>query len=299
MRRLQVGMWEQFTLNQWNDKSNDLIRGMEISQFQSIEAIEAVSLFCKDRDMKFGVHGPILNTYGYKLPKVNSPDPLEYAEALKQITTEVKLAADFGADYILFHYPFFPTFQQPFTPYPRLPDPLSRYEFDQLNKTEFKDISERLFESLSEIQQKYRQRIVLEHDFFGDYEDVFIQAFLQHPDIQLVIDTARLDITKRAFSNFDPYRFLDALSQQVYLVHYSNVLYTGNAFTHHLPVQPEHDEDTNYGDSYSYLKYLSERNHTFHVTFEHNHRLIPKDQLVEEYSRVARLLGLTTASCKD
>ncbi|WP_245640175.1 sugar phosphate isomerase/epimerase family protein [Paenibacillus dakarensis] len=296
MRRLQIGMWHQFSLDHWNEVTGEYIRGMELSQYQSKEAIKEAKKFCKSYDLKFGVHGPILNSYGYRLPKLNSPNPLEYAEALKQIETEVKLAAECGADYILFHYPWYPTFQPPFTPYPRLPDPLSRYESDQLSKAEFEDISERLFERLSEIQQQYRQRIVLEHDFFGDNEDVFTRAFLNHPDIQLVVDTARLDIAKRAFKGFDPYRFLGRLASQVYLVHYSNVVYEGNAFKHHLPVLPEQDEDERYGDSYAYLKYLAERNQDFHVTFEHDHRLIRKDQLHDEYRRVAELLGIHTAS---
>lgn len=296
MRRLQIGMWDQFTIDRWNEVTGEFIRGMEISQFQSKEDIEKVRRFCKSYNFKFGVHGPILNSYGYRLPKLNSPDPLQYAEALEQITTEVKLASECGADYILFHYPFYPTFEHPFTPYPRLPDPLSRYESYQISKSEFEDISERLFERLSEIQQKYRQRIVLEHDFFGDYEEVFTRAFLNHPDIQLVVDTARLDIAKRAFKGFDPYPFLDALASQVYLVHYSNVVYTEDAFKHHLPVLPEHDQDTCYGDSYQYLKFLAERNSFFHVTFEHDHTLISKEQLHNEYRRVAGLLGLTTAT---
>lgn len=295
MRRLQIGMWKDFTIERWNDLSGEFIRGMEISQFQNKEAIEKVRRFCKSYNFKFGVHGPILNSYGYKLPKLNSPDPSQYAEALEQITTEVKLASECGADYILFHYPFYPTFQHPFIPYPRLPDHLKRYESDQLNKAEFEDISERLFERLSEIQQQYRQRIVLEHDFFGDYEDVFTRAFLNHPDIQLVVDTARLDIAKRAFTGFDPYSFLDALASQVYLVHYSNVFYTADAFKHHLPVLPEYDENIQYGDSYLYLKFLAERNSSFHVTFEHDHTLISKDELHNEYRRVAEVLGLTSA----
>lgn len=296
MRRLQIGMWHQFTLNRWNDISNDFISGMEISKYPSKEAVEEVSRFCMNENLKFGVHGPILGTYGYTLPTLNSPDPEQYREALERIATEIKLAAECGADYILFHYPFYPTFQQPYVPYSKLPDPLKRYEYDQLSKSEFQDISERLFEKLSELQQQYRQRIVLEHDFFGDYEDVFIQSFLNNPDIRLVIDTARLDIARRAFEGFDPYNFMETLASQVYLVHYSNVVYSDDTFKHHLPVLPEHDEDESYGDSHQYLEYLSERNQEFHLTFEHNHELISKDQLFEEYERTARLLGLTSVS---
>lgn len=299
MRRLQVGMWEQFTLDRWNDISNNLISGMEISLFQSIEAIEEVNRFCLDRDLKFGVHGPILGTSGYELPKLNSPDPGEFNRALEQITAEVKLASECGADYILFHYPFYPTFQPPYVPYPRLPGPLNRYESDQLSKSEFQDISERLFERLSELQQQYRQRIVLEHDFFGDYEDVFMHSFIHNPDIKLVIDTARLDIAKRAFQGFDPFQFLDTLGSQVYLVHYSNVVYSEDSFKHHLPVLPEHDEDTSYGDSFRYLEFLSMRNKEFHVTFEHNHELISKNQLHDVHSRAASLLGLTASSYRS
>ena len=64
------------------------------------------------------------------------------------------------------------------------------------------------------------------------------------------------------------------------MVHYSNVLYEKDKFTHHLPVLPEHDHDPNYGEACAYLQYVAARNSRFHVTFEHNASLITRQQLL-------------------
>lgn len=68
-------------------------------------------------------------------------------------------------------------------------------------------------------ERKHNQRIVLEHDFAGEYTEVFIDMFREYPEIALVVDTARLDISGRVLPGFDPYAWLDALAPYVYLVH--------------------------------------------------------------------------------
>ncbi|OME89667.1 sugar phosphate isomerase/epimerase [Paenibacillus sp. FSL W8-0187] len=289
-RRLQVGMWDHFTEERWDELADQHISGMEICSFPNREALLQVSDYCCSQRIAFGVHAPILGDAGFRLPQVNAPESGDFQEALEQISAEVQLASSVGADYMLFHYPFYPVFQEPFTPYPRLPDPAHRYSYNQLSKTKFREISKRLFEFLCELQLRYGQRIVLEHDFFGDYEDVFVDSFHAYPEIGFVLDTARLDITRRAFHGFDPYHFLDRMASQVYLVHYSNVFYDEDKFTHHLPVLPEQDHDVNYGDAYAYLRYLAERNSRFHVTFEHKASLITQQQLHQIYSRTALTL---------
>ncbi|ACX66551.1 sugar phosphate isomerase/epimerase family protein [Paenibacillus sp. Y412MC10] len=289
-RRLQIGMWDQFTEERWERLADKHISGMEICSFPNREALVEVSDFCRNRRIAFGVHAPILREAGYRLPQVNAPEPEVFRKALEQISAEVRLASSIGADYMLFHYPFYPIFQEPFTPYPRLPSPEERYSYNQLGKERFREMSKRLFEFLCELQLRYGQRIVLEHDFFGDYGDVLIDSFYAYPDIGFVLDTARLDIARRAFQGFDPYPFLDRMASRIYLVHYSNVWYEKDKFTHHLPVLPEHDHDSNYGEAYAYLQYVAARNSRFHVTFEHNASLITRQQLQQIYDQTAFML---------
>ncbi|WP_456287831.1 sugar phosphate isomerase/epimerase [Paenibacillus sp. AK002] len=289
-RRLQIGMWDQFTEDRWERLAGKHISGMEICSFPNREALVEVSDFCSNQRIAFGVHAPILREAGYRLPQVNAPEPEVFREALEQISAEVQLASSVGADYMLFHYPFYPVFQEPFTPYPRLPGPEDRYNYNQLSKERFREMSKRLFEFLCELQLRYGQRIVLEHDFFGDYGDVLIDSFHAYPDIGFVLDTARLDIARRAFQGFDPYPFLDRMASRIYLGHYSNVLYENDKFTHHLPVLPEHDHDAEYGEAYAYLQYVAARNSRFHVTFEHNASLITRQQLQQIYDRTAFML---------
>lgn len=250
------------------------------------------------------MHGPILDSLGYQLPKLNAVCPAERAEAMARMEAEVELASRYGADYILFHYPFLPLFPAQWKrPYHRMPDPDQRYGHDQLSRREFREISVRLFEACCELQRKHNQRIVLEHDFAGEYTEVFIDMFREYPEIALVVDTARLDISSRVLRGFDPYAWLDALAPHVYLVHYSNVRYEEENFQNHLPVLPEQDGDGRYGDAYAYLEALATRNPKFHVTFEHRAELVSMEELDAIYERVALLLwrstGHTDTPCRN
>ncbi|KOR90109.1 xylose isomerase [Paenibacillus solani] len=289
-RRLQVGMWNQFTEEDWGQLADKHISGMEICSLPSQDALREVSHFCRNHGVEMGVHAPVLGDAGFWLPQVNAPDPERFQLALGQVAEEVQLASLYGADYVLFHYPFYPVFQEPFMTYPRLPDSKHRYNYSQLSKDRFRDISQRLFEHLCELQLRYGQRIVLEHDFFGEYGDVLVDSFCAYPEIGFVLDTARLDITHRAFHGFDPYHFLDQIAPSVYLVHYSNVYYEEEKFTHHLPVLPEQDHDGRYGDASAYLRYLAAKNSRFHITFEHNASLVTREQLIQLYDRTVGML---------
>lgn len=293
MRRLQLGMWNGFERDKWERYHHDALNGIEICHYPDTAALEEVCSFCAQNGGRFGIHSPVLGGRGYGLPSLNSPDAAERREALKRVGEEAELASKYGADYVLFHYPFLPVFQPPLAEsFARLPGASARYAYDLLPRARFRDVSERLFHELGELQHRHKLRILLEHDFFGEYEDIFTEMFLRHPDVRLVVDTARLDITKRAFRGFDPYVWLDRLAPSVYLVHYSNVRYGDGTFTHHLPVREVHDGDDRHGDAYSYLAYLAERNSSFHLTFEHNPDLVEPDELAAIYRRAAAACGI-------
>lgn len=291
-RRLQVGMWEQFSLEKWDRWKADSISGMEICSFASEDDLQSFKEWSVRNKISFGIHTPVLNTSGYKLPRLTSILPMERQGAWKLAEEEVITASRYNADYILFHFPFpalLPSINN--TRFARLTSKNERYDPQQCSKSEFKEISLEVFEKLCELQEKHRQRIVLEHDFFGDYADVVIERFMQFPELKLVLDTARLDIGYRAFGNYDPYKLLDSLAPYVYLVHYSNVRYEDDGFHNHMPDLPEYEEDRRYGDSFAYLKYLAARNHSFHVTFEHKADLVTRNQLLEIYNRLLHLFG--------
>ncbi|MFN0226330.1 TIM barrel protein [Paenibacillus sp. KR2-11] len=269
------------------------ISGMEISQFQDREALLELSSFCTAEHLAFGVHGPILGGKGYTLPRLTSPDEAERAEALQRVEQEVRLAAEIGAEYILYHYPFLPLFgPMDRIHYSNLPVAGQRYDTNRLSERAFRELSHRLFDGLCQLQHHYGQRIVLEHDFFGGYEGSGIDMFHKYPEIELVVDTARLDIASRISAGFDPYGWLDAAASSVYLVHYSNVQYAEDRFYNHQPVLSSQDEDPGYGDAAAYLAYLAARNSRFHVTFEHQAASLSPQELRELYARTAGLLGM-------
>lgn len=293
MRRLQLGMWQQWSRHKWEQYSLDILNGLEICHYPDRSALEAVRTFCDAHHIGFGVHGPILGDRGYKLPRLNSPDASERREAMRQVAEEAELASQCGADYILFHYPFLPVFQPPIRSlFPKMPDPSARYGYDRLSRQTFRDVSERLFHELGELQHRLKQRILLEHDFFGDYEDICIDMFVQHPDIQLVVDTARLDITKRAFDGFDPYAWLDKLAPTVYLVHYSNVRYEGDTFTHHLPERHMKLRIALRQESQIVGRVAAVAVFVASIPYEHNPDLVGRSELADIYRRAADVCGI-------
>ena len=178
MRRLQIGMWEQFSPDRWEQLAMPLITGMEVCCLPDRAALAQVRDFCRQHGLGYGIHGPVLAEDGYRLPVLNAPDPRQFKEELQYITSEVELASSYDADYILFHYPFYPVFQEPFTPFPRLPDIGHRYSCEQLGRGQFRDISMTLFEHLAELQQRFKQRIVLEHDEDERFGDAY--AYLEY-----------------------------------------------------------------------------------------------------------------------
>jgi sugar phosphate isomerase/epimerase len=291
MRRLQMGMWRKFDEQHWQNYSSELISGLEISLYDDYAALRELKQQCERRGLTFGVHGPIFNHQGYTLPKVTSMHREEREQAFASIEKEVEAAAEIGADYLLFHYPFLPLFpQSPFKHFDKLPSPNMRYDSYQIKREEFRAYSEEMFRRLASLQVRYGQRIVLEHDFFGDYGDIFIEMFQKFPEIMLVVDTGRLDLSARITEGFNPYPWLESIAPHVYLVHYSNVFYEHSTFTHHLPVIPDHDHDANYGDAHAYLAFLAKRNDKFHVTFEHQAHWVSRHTLQKLYRRTAALL---------
>ncbi|AEI39120.1 sugar phosphate isomerase/epimerase family protein [Paenibacillus mucilaginosus] len=292
-RRLQIGMWGGFRPEDWARFGSEQISGMEISQFADREAVLQFRSFCRKEGLIFGIHTPLLGSRGYTLPRLTSPDPDERHEALRTAEKDVELAAESGADYILFHYPFLPIFGEgDQVKYTNLPRQGQRYEPSDLSQTRFLEVSHRLFERLSELQHRYGQKILLEHDFFGSYQDIVVRMFRDYREIDLVVDTARLDVAARIADSFDPYQWLDEVAPSVYLVHYSNVRYAGDRFFNHQPVQPWQDGHSDYGDAQAYLQHLAAHNSRFHVTFEHQAGSLSREELLSLYKQTSCLAGI-------
>ncbi|MDZ5474468.1 sugar phosphate isomerase/epimerase [Bacillus sp. 31A1R] len=282
MRRLQMGMWYQFSEKDWDLYHHELINGLEISQYEDRDELERVALFCSNKNIQFGIHTPVFGK-DKTIPEVTSLDDDVYSKAIKSVEEQVAIASEYGADYLLLHYPFPPIYSPVVDRrYWNGPPPHAYYYSEKIGGHNFTYISERLFQDIANLQNKHNQRIVLEYDFFGEYEEIFNQMFKEYPDIGLVIDTQRMEHNKRTFPDFNPYAWLDQIYKYVYLVHYSNVRF-GEETQRHLPVLPSHEELENYGNSLSYLSYIAKKNNTFHVTFEHNPKAVSREELVDCY----------------
>ncbi|MGV3488499.1 MAG: TIM barrel protein [Tuberibacillus sp.] len=290
MRRLQMGMWHAFNKKDWALYSTPEMTGLEISQYESENKIKEINEFCAQNGLAFGIHTPVLQEL-YSLPQLAGEALADRDAAFKRIEREASIASKYGADYLLFHFPFPPIFASEKndeywkgypTDYPYL-------KSEDMDREAFLKNSIEAFERLCEIQHHSGQKIVLEYDFFGDFEDVFVELFTRFPELELVIDTQRIDMHKRTFQNFEPYKWLDRIANNVYLTHYSNIKYS-DPFIRHLPVLKEQCEETEYGESYQYLAYLAQKNDRFHVTFEHNPTLVTPEELRQCYREVSDLL---------
>lgn len=286
---MQIGMWNEFDPAFWQKYASDSITGIEISQYKNKEDLSALLAFCQSKGLTFGIHAPILSNRWY--PKVISPLRAEWEAGMEQIREEARQAAQLGADYLLYHYPYPPLMaSEQDSNFWSKPD-FDHYESADMDPNQLRETSVRLFEQLCSIQKEYNQRIVLEYDFFGDFGDLFVEMFQAYSEIQLVVDVQRLEVHKRAFPGFDPYKWLDAVAPYVYLVHYSNNHFEeGKWGRRHLPVLPNQIDDPEYGDAYQYLQFLAERNDRFHVTFEHNPTCVTRQQLDSCYDLVKHLI---------
>ena len=219
-----------------------------------------------------------------------SPVRAEREAGMEQIREEARLAAEFGADYLLYHYPFPPILASEFDAKVWGQPVFEHYESADLDPDQLREASVRLFEQLCSIQKEYKQRIVLEYDFFGDSGDLFVEMFRSYPEIGLVVDVQRTAVHRRVYPEFDVYKWLDEVAPFVYLVHYSNAHFAEAKWSRHLPVLPDQIDDPEFGDAYQYLQFLAERNDRFHVTFEHNPTRVTRQQLDSCYDLVKRFL---------
>ncbi|MBS4171760.1 sugar phosphate isomerase/epimerase [Bacillus sp. FJAT-49736] len=283
MRRLHIGMWHVLKEEEWNQFHFGMIHGLEASQYEKEEDWRTLKDFCQQNNISFGIHSPIYCNERAWLPQVTSSDEQKRIEALSWIGQEVEFAAKYKADYILFHYPF-PAILPKYVDYNYWPREVNfpTMKWNELSREEFVHWSEEVFKRLVELQVNYKQKIILEYDFFGEFEEEYLQMFEKYKEIQLVIDTQRLDVHKRAFPGFDPYSFLVKAAPYVYLVHHSTTIYGENP-KRHVPVVPGSIHNPNYGDAHLYLEFLSKYNQTFHIHFEHNPNLVTKEQLKECY----------------
>lgn len=292
-RRLQMGMWNGLDPAHWEAYTTERITGLEVSQFRSLEQMEELHAFVEAKGLGYGIHTPVLGGQGYSLPAITSLEAADREAGFARLAEEAAVGRRFGADYLLLHYPYpsiFPRLQD--EAYMRRLPQFEHYSMDHWRDSQFQEYTERAFERIGELQARTGQRIVLEYDFFGDYEMGWIaDLFRQYRDIGLVVDLQRFDVHRRVFPGFDPYAYMDAVAPFVYLVHYSNVKYGPEAMDRHLPVLPEHAELPDYGDAPRYLEYLSRRNDRFHLTFEHNPARVTKEQLAECYEHAAEIMN--------
>ncbi|WP_419887201.1 sugar phosphate isomerase/epimerase [Neobacillus niacini] len=290
MRRLQIGMWHRFDQSLWERYSHPSITGLEVSQFNSKEDYILLNKFATKQNLKIGIHAPTYSNHDY--PLLSSANKHERENAILDLERQIVDSTIVNAEYILFHYPFPPIFPKAKNKMLwEAPKDYPYFEYSDYSKEQLRDYSCYLFENLIKFQNKYKQRIVLEYDFFGEFQEVYVEMFKKYPEIGLVLDTQRMDYHKRAFPGFNPCSLIDEIHQSVYLLHYSNTYY-GNKVKRHLPVLPFHQKNDFYGDSITYLKYLAKKNNSFHVTFEHNPSLVSLDELERCYTYVSELLNL-------
>lgn len=284
-------MWNEFSMDSWNRWKAKEISGIEICGYKDLSSLEKVSEWCEDNEISLGIHSPVFSSKNNDLPWLTSANQQIREAAWQDAEQQIRVAACTHADYLLFHYPYPSLLAADMAiPFPALLKKGTHEYISPQKKWEWQGITHRLFDQLAEWERLYNVRIVLELDFFAYGGEFLVEMLEEYPEVQLVLDTARWDIARRAFGLQDTDELLKALAPYVYLVHYSNVRYRGLEYDNHLPDLPEYDRDSAYGNSFAYLQTLATVNDWFHVTFEHKADSISREQLDSIYGRVAQLL---------
>lgn len=290
--RIQFGMWKGLDVDNWKKYSSNLIKGIEISQIKNENELKLIKEFCTKNDLEYGFHTPVLINHEYPMFTSAIKSRREYKS---RVIEDLQLADKYGADYMLFHFPYpaiFPNnLNNNIYHQIMLYEEFEHYFSKNYSILEFQSITIDAIEFLIEVSKHFKTKIVLENEFIGDFEDVYVEAIGESNNIYLAIDTQRLDIYKKVSDHrFDPYTFIKNVGKKVYVVHYSNVHYEKLKFTTHIPALSEQGSGNSHGDAFCYLKYLLELNGHIHITLEHNPTLVPEDKLKTCYLEVERLL---------
>lgn len=207
-------------------------------------------------NLAFSVHAPLVETPWYPNPPTLSylcdVDKDRRNLSFKMIHETMEIAADFGAEYVIAHFPT-PATDANGTGYVRL-----------------REIALEGSLHLEELSQKYNLPIHIEG--FGPSPflsvDFLNEVFTDFPDLRYCFDTGHMHIASQR-DGFDFYEFARLISPCIGSVHLWNSRGVDDYFTfRHIPVHPSQKPEEGWADIDCLLRLILTKNPSCPIVFE-------------------------------
>lgn len=292
MTQYYIGMHGQFDSKKFErDYKLTEFSGIEFCNFTSTEEIEKVAAFTKANQIQVGIHFPLnKNSYKYRDPHFMSLYETERNLAWEALRTELEVAKEINAAYVLVHFP------KPMILNPNLNWHLCRFgEGDTvINESDypfdlFRENAEAVISQLSEWSRETGVPIVLEIELLNRYlyEGILLKDLLErYPNIKVCLDSARLHVLSQIDSNFDAHAFIKDMAPYTHLVHLSNIQVDEKIQNGHHPVLKGLCPSEGWCNIDHFLSTLTQYNKDVTVLYEHRSDWITDDELNECYEWV-------------
>lgn len=286
-----IGMHGKFDDEKFKRDFTEGITGIEFCNFSDKAEIERMLEKAEEHKFKIGIHFPLDKaSYRFRDPLILALNEEERNRAFKALETEMKFAAQIGAEYLLIHFPkpmaldkrwnwemcYFATQEE------MMYD--TEYQYDI-----FEENCREAFKIMSRLSLRTGIPIVLELDFLNSYlyEGRLLKELLQeYPVIKLCIDSARLYIQSVIDKEFKLDNFLEEMTPYAKLLHMSNTRVTDKLENRHYPVIKELKAEDGWGDMGRFLELVSKKNKNLKILFEHRSDLISYEELMKCYQWV-------------
>lgn len=297
MKRLMIGQFDKFDIKRQERDFRDYFFGVEVNGMESLEEIEILKDNIRDRNLKIGIHFPLLkNQWRARDPQYLSKDAAVYEESIDYMVKDFKRSEELHPDYILLHYPK-PVILEDKVDWSgwRFQDETEYYYESDISYEYFEDRSKSFFKFLSEQGRKYNFTPVLELDGLNKYVygTNLLESLLEdYPNIKLCLDFGRIHLQDSMDDSFNGEEVISKLGKYTYLVHLWNVKVDTNVTHSHYPALKSLKPEEGWGDMEAYFKVLNKVNGNYKILFEHKSHLITDEELEECYQWVNELISL-------
>lgn len=294
MKRFMIGQFEKFDTAKQRRDFRDYFFGIEATQLESIDEINKLIAYTTEKDIKLGIHFPLLNNqWRARDPQYLSKDEKTYEESIDYMDKEFARAAKFNPDYILLHYPK-PVIlaDEVDWSYWRFYDRTEYYYESEITYQYFKEKSINFFKILSQQGKKYNFTPVIELDALNSYicsTSLLEDLLEEYTNIRLCLDFGRIHLQECIDKKFKGTDIIKRFGKYAHLVHLWNAKVDSNG---HYPALKTLKLEEGWGDMENFFRCLNESNRSYKVLFEHKSHLISDKELEGCYKWINELVSL-------
>jgi sugar phosphate isomerase/epimerase len=296
MNNFLIGMYGKFDRDKYNRDMRKGFYGVEATMFESMNEVNEMVSTVKNDGYNLTVHYPLIKGSFWCIhPLFIDRDKKIREESYEAFEREIELAVKIGARHILTHFPKPAVIDRELDWSSWRFTTEKEYGYsDEYDEKTFRELSTEMFDRLSELSKIYNIKVVLEHDILNNYTyntDLLESLFNEYNNLRFCIDTGRVHLFSKTDRGFNPYKFIEAMSQYTHMVHLWNVKVDNNISGGHYPVLPELKTKEGWADIEGYVKGIFKNNKECLVMFEHRSDMISDSQLEKCYSWVESLIN--------